>query len=111
MPVRGTLKMTELRMAQFNVDLTKGSMSITATAALVDPSTGVTAWHKCTGNIWSKDAQEALTQLIEAMEQDMARAVMASIDESSDGTAVSRPVRTTTAGGLGEHLGVDVPEM
>ena len=111
MPVRGTLKMTELRLAQFNVDLTKGTLAITATAALVDPSTGVAAWHKCSGNVWGKETQEALAQLVMAMEEDMARAVMTNIDESSDGVTVSRPARTTSVGGLGEHLGSNVPEM
>lgn len=102
--------MTELRVAQLSVDLTKGSLEVKATAALVDPATGVSAWHKCEGNVWSKETQKRLQELMQAMEEDMARVVM--VDGYADGTHASKPYRPAQEGGLGERVrGDDVPEM
>lgn len=103
--------MTELRLAQLSVDMTKGSMEVKATAAIVDPATGVSCWHKGEGNVWSKETQKKLTELMQAMEEDLARAVMADATVL-DGTKPAEPRRAVQAAGLGEHVGGDgVPQM
>ena len=109
MPVKGTLKLTELRLAQFNVDLTKQSMQISATAALVDPTTGSSAWYKCAGNTWGKSTVEKMKELMVAMEEDMARGVMDSIEPMD--TSRSKPTAAQPVG-LSEFLaGKDAPQM
>jgi hypothetical protein len=111
MPVHGTLKMNELRLAQVSVDLTKGSLSIVATTALVDPTTGATCWYKCTGNAWGTETIAALTQLIRTMEQDIAQTIMSNVKLSEEPDA-ERLGRTERTAGIGEYVGVDgVPEM
>lgn len=100
--------MTELRLAQLTVDTTKHTVEISATAALLDPQTGVAAWHKCTGSVWGPETQQRLRELIEAMELDMARVVMTGFD-NLDGTRTPRPAQ---AAGIGEHVSEDdTPQM
>lgn len=96
--------MTELRLSQLVVDTTKQTIEISATAAIVDPKTGVAAWHKCSGNVWGPETTQKLQDLIEAMEFDMARAVMDGF-ENADGTRTPR----STAAGIGEHVGGGEP--
>jgi hypothetical protein len=98
------MKMTELRLSQLVVDTTKQTIEITATAAIVDPKSGVAAWHKCSGNVWGAETQQKLQELFEAMELDIARVVMDGFD-NQDGT---RSPRTSSAG-IGEHVGGGEP--
>lgn len=103
--------MTELRLSQLVVDTQKQTIEISATAAIVDPKSGVAAWHKCSGNVWGPETQQKLQDLIEAMELDMARVVMDGFD-NLDGTRSPR----SAAAGIGEHVGSgessdDPPQM
>lgn len=110
MAIKGTPKFTELRLAQFSVDMTKSSMDINATAALVDPRSpgAAAAWHKASGSVWSSTTMEALKELISSMEADMARIIMDDID-APDATRSARTQPKKTSG-LGEHLtGEDDP--
>lgn len=111
MPIRGTPKFTELRLAQLTVDTTKQTLELSATAALVDPRSpgAAAAWHKCSGNVWSSETMNALRELMEHMETDMARVVMDDVEGRED---ASPQRRATTPMGLGEHLsGDNTPQM
>lgn len=110
MPVRGTVKMSELRLVQLTVDSTSQNLQVSAMAALVDPATNTAAWVKCNGNVWGKETMEKLGELMEAMEQDMARTVMDDVDTPNGVTGA--PQRAQQPAGLGEHLnGDDIPQV
>lgn len=107
MPVTGTSKLTRLQLAQLSIDIAKTPVEIKVLIALIDPATGHAAYMRHNGSIWSEETQAALRQLIDSLENDVARIVL---DASGDGTAAAP--RQVQSGGLGEHLtGADVPDM
>lgn len=101
MPIQGTLKASQLAVAQMTLDLTKSPVRIEVMAAMIDPDTGNTvAWVPCRGNLWSTETQAALRTLLDAMENDIARSVLQATSVTSRTNVASAPL-----GGLGEHLG------
>lgn len=99
MPIRGTLKTSDLRIAQMQFDFLKQPMHVHALAALVDPAMGTTrAWVPATGVVWSKETAAALTRLVSCMEQDIASAIMA----TSEATSAPSDGRAAPTSGIGE---------
>lgn len=104
MTVRGSIKADELRIAQLTLDLTTSPVRMEVMAALVDSDTGDTrAWVPCRGNMWSAETQEALRELLNSMERDIARSVMRG---GGDGGAVQKKgLSMPSPGGISEHIG------
>ena len=106
MTIRGTLKLTELRLAQLSVDYSKAGLQVSCLLSLTDPGTGASGWYKCSGSNWSKETLAALEGLVQCMERDVSQGIMSTSD-------VEGAIRTsTTVVGIGEHIGSsEVPEM
>ncbi len=108
MPIKGTLKEGELRIAKVLYDFTKQPMHVDVTAALVDLELGSTrAWIPANGVVWSVETANALAALVKCMERDIANIMMSRSD-------VTKPAdETRTQGGIGEHVGTtpDAPQM
>jgi len=99
MPVQGTLKADELRIAQLTLDRTKNPTKLQVLAAMIDTGTGDTrAWIPASGNIWSKETQELLKDLLEQMEEDIARSVLGDSSSSKKSKGLQPP------SGIGEHV-------
>ena len=104
MPVKGTLKECELRVARMSFDFLKQPMNVDVLAALVDPAIGDTrAWVPANGVVWSKETAAALGQLVQCVERDIARLMMESSASEERGS-------TTSMSGIGEHVAGSAPD-
>lgn len=106
MPIKGTLKEGELRIAQMQFDFLKQPMHVQVLAAIVDPKIGDTrAYIPATGVVWSKETSTALAGLVACIERDIANVMMSS---GAAGSAEERGGAPT--GGIGEHLSGSTPD-
>lgn len=108
MPIKGTLKEGELRIARIAIDFLKQPMQFEVSAALTNPEVGDTfAWIPTGGVVWSPETREALQGLVHALERDIASFAMGG--RGSPAAAAPAP-----SGGIGENLGTvagDAPQM
>lgn len=113
MPIRGTLKTSDLRIAQMQFDFLRQPMHVHVLAALVDPTMGTTrAWVPATGVVWSKETAAALAKLTACMEHDIAASMMVTSDADTGTQGEGKSVPT---GGIGELVSgstaPDAPSM
>lgn len=99
--INGVPRMNMLSVAEVHIDASKGQMVVSSTAALIDRATGVTAWYKATGNIWSAETRERLSAFLSSIEHDLAGALLIPDTVIED---PAQPEQATKAAGLGEYL-------
>jgi len=111
MPVQGTLKANELRIAQLTIDRTRDPVRIKVLAAMVDTGTGDTrAWIPAGGDLWSAETRDVMLKLFQSMENDVARSALSNTSGPEQAERGLRP-----PGGIAEHVagkgnGRDEPE-
>lgn len=106
MSVEGVNKLTRVQLAQLNVDMTKSTPEIRTLIALIDPVSGLTAFMKQNGSVWSSETRDALRSLIDCLERDAARTVLTGASDMP-----SRQAAAKAPDGLGEYLSSDVPDI
>ena len=100
MSITGTSKLTQLHLAKIVADFTKTAPTLRVLVALVDPTSGTTAYNRYTGSLLSAETHAALQQLRECLERDAAR----SLFEGTDGITPLVPSKTASSQVLLEHL-------
>lgn len=99
MPIAGSPKFNALTLLEIEaIDFSNRGHSITAHGAFIDTKTGAT-YGSTTCTHWSKQTLDALEELRNHMEQDMANLVF----EMEGTTASGGPLFDPEPGGIGEH--------
>jgi len=103
MSVKGVLKADQLTVGKIVIDWMKQrGIQIEVLAGLTDTESGTTrGWVDGTGIVWSENTREALNNLREALENDIAQ-------EHFQGGGSSGALSSglsIPSGGLGEHIG------
>lgn len=106
MTVKTTPAEMEVRLAQLSLDVTQTPRAVQVTVSITNPKTHLTCWHKVTTNSLSRRAQQALADLTEAIEEDVAES-LGGLERVTTTTQSENKPR-----GLGERLrGEDGPQM
>ena len=104
MSIDGTSKLTRLSLVKLELDFIKDPTETHVVIALTDPVLGTKSRLTFGGNIWSEETTSLIRQVIQSLEQDVARVVFeGGTDAPGKPTAKKREAHA----GLGEFLSDD----
>jgi hypothetical protein len=108
--IEGTPKFNGIAVGSISANVNRDLLHLEATAGFVDTSTGEThGWTKGEGRVWSKRTLLKLRELLDSMEEDLAKMHLGDAALKSSGATSKAGL---DVGGIGEHLNTDpVPQV
>jgi hypothetical protein len=107
MSIDGISKLTRLSLVKLELDFIKDPTETHVVIALTDPVLGTKSRLTFGGNVWSEETTALIRQVIQSLEQDVARVVFEGGTDVPDAPGKPTAKRREAPAGLGEFLSDD----